>query len=153
MFSVLVDGRTVDTVDDDESVTVEIGGDDTTYRCSSCGNALSETADGHWLDECGGADCPDADPDNEGKGGGHVPAAVPLSWCNHVRVHADESQDSVTVYLRVGTKSFALAARRIPDDAESVLAGRLLLDVPHPDAPGGHGPLTPLRDGTYLIGS
>ncbi|MCK9904466.1 hypothetical protein MXD63_31040 [Frankia sp. Cpl3] len=70
MFSVQVDGRTVDTVDDDhESVTVEIG-DDTTHRCSRCGDALSETADGRWLGECYGADCPDADLDDEPRAGG-----------------------------------------------------------------------------------
>ncbi|KPM50258.1 hypothetical protein ACG83_41300 [Frankia sp. R43] len=156
MFSVQVDGRTVDTVDDDhESVTVEIGGDGTTYRCSSCGDALSETSDGRWLGESSGADCPDADPDDAETGGGHVPEAVPLSWCNHAGVTADESEDSVTVHISVGDPcgAFTFTVRRVPDDADSVIAGRLLLHVPYPDAPCGHRPLTALHDGTYLIGS
>ncbi|WP_256804651.1 hypothetical protein [Frankia sp. ACN10a] len=158
MMSLLVDGQPVDTLEDDsESVTVEIDGDGPTHRCGACGDELIETADGRWLGESSGADCPDADPDDDGEpaAGGHVPQAVPLSWCNHAGVATDDAEDSVTVHISVGDPrgAFTFTVRRVPDDADSVLAGRLLLHVPSPDAPGGHRPLTPLHDGTYLIGS
>nr|MDT0665564.1 hypothetical protein [Micromonospora sp. DSM 115978] len=74
---------------------------------------------------------------------------------NHAGVTTDDAVDSVTVHVSVGDPrgAFTFTVRRVPDDADSVLAGRLLLHVPHPDAPMGHLPLTALHDGTYLIGA
>nr|MDT0667345.1 hypothetical protein [Micromonospora sp. DSM 115978] len=64
-MSLLIDGGPVDLLEDDsESVTVAIGGDGPTYRCGACGDELAETADGRWIGECHGADCPDAETDD-----------------------------------------------------------------------------------------
>jgi hypothetical protein len=158
MMELLIDGEAVETLDEDrQTVTLVIGGDGPVHRCGGCGDVLCETADGLWLGETSGEDCPAADAGESYDGlavSAHAPLAVPLSWCRHAGVDIDESDDSVTAHICVGDPrgAFTFTVRRIPDDADSPLAGRLLLHLPYPNAPMGHRPLMPLHDGTYLIG-
>ena len=96
---------------------------------------------------------PDAGRLDYGKGP-HVPERAPLSWVNSAAIDADDKDDSVTVSISVGDPrgAFCFTVRRIPDHAESHLAGRLLMHLPYPGHPLPHEPLTEHHPGTYLIG-
>jgi len=148
MFSTLyVDGAPVDLMDDvPETVTVEFAAAAGTYRCRACGEELAETVTGFEPDS-GDPCCAD---DEE-----HDAERVPLSWCNSAAISVDESGDAVTVATSVGDPrgAFAFAIRRIPDDTAGDLAGALVMHVPYPMQPSPHMPLTPLHDGTYLVGA
>jgi len=164
-----LDGDHVEYVEDDAArVTLEFPWDDpVTYRCAACGADLVETTEGLQTGETGESRCPDydpadhpeRDPDAGGDGpdygeGPHVPERVPLSWVNSAAIDTDDKDDSVTVSISVGDPrgAFSFTVRRIPDDADSELAGRLLLHVPYPGHPLPHEPLTEHHPGTYLIG-
>lgn len=106
-------------------------------------------------DPDGSADHGDPDGGRPGYGKGpHVPERVPLSWVNSAAIDADDKDDSVTVSISVGDPrgAFTFTVRRIPDDAESDLAGRLLMHLPYPGHPLPHEPLTEHHPGIYLIG-
>jgi hypothetical protein len=69
-------------------------------------------------------------------------------------VYTDESEDSVTVSISVGDPrgAFTLTIRRVPDDADSDLAGQLIMHTPHATQSTPHLELTPLHDGTFVVG-
>lgn len=160
MFAVLfVDGTPTDTADDTpESVTLEFDATDgPTHRCRNCSEELTDTGEGYQTTD-GDTECTsfestdDTDPD-DGQGP-HNPERIPLSWCTSAAIHADESEDSVTVSLSVGDPrgAFTFTIRRVPDDATSDLAGHLIMHTPYPSQPSPHLDLTPLHDGTYVVG-
>jgi hypothetical protein len=130
---------------------------ETAYRCRACGEELIETTAGLCTDS-GESVCPDYDPgespDSDSWDGPHDPERVPLSWCNSAAVHADESEDSVTVSISVGDPrgAFTFTIRRVPDDVDGELAGQLLLHVPYGEMCSPHVPLTVLHGGTYVVG-
>jgi hypothetical protein len=172
MPALYLDGDPVQDVEDDTvRVSLEFGWDTCTgYRCTACGGDLTETTDGFETDDADGQLCPDYDPtdhdpgnepDDNGDGDGpeygkgpHVPARVPLSWVNSAAIDTDEKDDSVTVSISVGDPrgAFCFTVRRIPDDADGELSGRLVLHVPYPGEPLPHRPLTEHHTGTYLVG-
>lgn len=145
-----VDGTIVDLCDDvPDSVALEFSRE-SSHRCRACGEDLIETTDGL---------CADSDeytcPDSDSGDGPHDPDRIPLSWCNSAAVHADESEDAVTVSISVGDPrgAFTFTIRRVPDDLDGPLAGQLVLHTPYDGMSSPHMPLTPLHDGTHVIGS
>lgn len=137
---------------EDDSVTVslefpwEAG---SVYHCVRCGEDLAETANGYET-ESGEATCsPDGDEPTA-----HVPERAALSWVNSATIDADETEDSVTVSISVGDPrgAFCFTVRRVPDDAGSDLAGRLVLHVPHPGEASPHTKLTMLHPGAFVVG-
>jgi hypothetical protein len=135
-----------------ETVSLEFDSDTgPTHRCRACGEELTETVAG-YVSTSGDRDCVDADPDDGVTV--HDAERVPLSWCNSAGIRLDESQDSVTVMISVGDPrgAFVFTVRRVPDDVDSDLAGQLVMYVPYPGEPAPHMPLSPLMDGTYLVG-
>ncbi|MFD8493365.1 hypothetical protein [Amycolatopsis sp. NPDC059657] len=70
------------------------------------------------------------------------------------RVGVDEDEDSVTLAISVGDPrgAFTFTVRRVPDDVDGPLAGRLIMHTPYPTEPLPHEHLTPLHPGTHLIG-
>lgn len=128
-----------------------------THRCRACGEPLIETTDGYET-ESGESICIDfqavTDTDPDDGEGPHDPERIPLSWCNSAAVHTDESQDSITVTISVGDPrgAFTFTIRRIPDDTDSDLAGRLIMYTPYAGQPLSHMDLTPLHEGTHVVG-
>jgi hypothetical protein len=158
MFAVLyVDGDPAE-LSDDTPDTVRLVFD-TDYgprhRCRACGEELIETNDGYET-ESGEATCADFQPltDTDDETGPHDPERIPLSWCNSAAVHTNESEDAITVSISVGDPrgAFTFTIRRIPDDTDSDLAGRLVMHTPHASDPLPHMELTPLHDGTHVVG-
>lgn len=80
-------------------------------------------------------------------------SSAPLAWLNHASVYASEEEDSVTVMISVGDPrgAFEFSVRRIPADADSELAGKLIMHVPYPEKATPHVPVRDLHPGTYLI--
>lgn len=178
MSALYLDSDPVQDVEDDAvRVSLEFGWvTGTQFRCAACGGDLTQTTDGfEAADDPDGDVCPDYDPadhdpgpggepddadaDGDGDGPGygtgpHVPRRVPLSWVNSAAIDTDDKDDSVTVSISIGDPrgAFCFTVRRIPDDADSDLAGRLVLHVPYPAEPMPHEPLTEHHPGTYLIG-
>ncbi|MCE7007084.1 hypothetical protein LWC34_30280 [Kibdelosporangium philippinense] len=160
MFAVLyVDGEPIGlSSDSPEAVSLEFDADAAlTHRCRACGEELTQTVDG-YENESDGAVCSDFEPisdtDPDYGHGPHDPERIPLSWCNSAAVHTDESEDSVTVSISVGDPrgAFTFTIRRVPDDVDSDLAGHLIMHTPYPSEPAPHMDLTPLHDGTYVVG-
>ncbi|GAA3744548.1 hypothetical protein [Salinactinospora qingdaonensis] len=161
LADLIVNGEPVTLLEDDDQ-TVQLESDTETsspqYRCRACSRELARTPDGFESDDHGPC-CPEYEPTGDtgldyGEGP-HDPERIPLAWCNHAGITTDPEQDAITVTASVGDPrgAFAFTLRRIPDDAHSELAGRLVLHVPHPDEPSLHMELTPVRPGTYVIGS
>ncbi|WP_018640699.1 hypothetical protein [Parafrankia elaeagni] len=154
MFAALtVDGTTVNSLDEDSSIKL-IFDADIEFRCSACGADLVETP--HGFDDNGDNACPayqPDEPDADGTGP-HTPERVALSWCNSAGIRTDEADDAITLSLSTGHPlgAFTITIRRVPDDADSPLAGRLLLHLPYPDQPMPHDQLHPLHPGTFIIG-
>ncbi|MBV9011074.1 MAG: hypothetical protein JO272_03310 [Pseudonocardiales bacterium] len=128
-----------------------------TYRCRACGDDLTETTNG-YESEFNGLHCPDYAPtDDTGPDYGegmHDPERIPLSWCNSAGISTNEADDSITVSLSVGDPrgAFAFTITRIPDNANSDRAGRLILHAPYPGQPSPHKELTQIHAGVYVIG-
>jgi hypothetical protein len=161
MFAALfVDGEPAELVEDTpDTVSLEFSADHgCSYRCRACGEELAETLDGYQTD-AGEYTCADFEPADDGdpdyEDGPHDPERVPLAWCNSAALHSDESDDSVTVSISVGDPrgAFTFTIRRIPDDVEGDLAGQLIMHVPYAGESTPHMPLSPLRDGAYLVGA
>jgi hypothetical protein len=155
MFAGLdVDGTTLKTFDDDTAVTLTFA-TDTKYRCSACGADLAETPGG-FDDDNGDRDCPAYQPDDPDADvtGPHLPERVALSWCNSAAIDTDEADDAITLRLSTGDPrgAFTITIRRVPDDANSPLAGLLLMHTPYPGQPMPHEPVHPLHPGTFVIG-
>lgn len=160
MFAALcLDGTPSELYDETpETVTLEFDADGApTHRCRACGEELIETADGY--ETTSGEDtCPDfearTDTDPDDGEGPHDAERIPLSWVNSAALHTSETEDSVTVSISVGDPrgAFTFTIRRVPDDADSDLAGRLIMHVPYPGQPLGHAELTELHDGTHVVG-
>jgi hypothetical protein len=164
MFAALyVNGDPAGLSDDTpDTVSLEFDTDATpTHRCRACGEELTETTDGYVTDS-GYTACvafqpaTDHDPggDSDLTEGPHDPERIPLSWCNSAAVHADESQDAVTVSISVGDPrgAFTFTIQRVPDDVTGDVAGHLIMHTPYPGEPLPHMDLTPLRDGTHIVG-
>jgi len=83
-----------------------------------------------------------------------MPERVALSWCNRAGIRADETDDAIILSLSTGDPcgAFTFMIRRVPDDADSPLAGRLLLHLPYPGQPAPHDAVHPLHPGTFVIG-
>lgn len=156
MFSLTANGATVlpEDVDDSPTIVLENEEDAPQWRCSACGEYLTEEIDG-WADETGDHTCGAYDPNDESTGvdGLHAPERVALSWANNAGVHADADADSFTVTISVGDPrgAFAFTVRRIPD-GDHEHAGRLVLHAPHPQESAPHEGLTELHPGTFLVG-
>ncbi len=157
MFAGLnVDGKAVDSLEEDSSVELTFD-TDTEFRCAACGADLTETPDG-FRDDNGEQDCPayaPAGPVDADSSGSHDPTRVALSWCNNAAIRTDEDDDAITLSLSVGDPrgAFTVTIRRVPDDADSPLAGRLLLHMPYPGEPMPHDVLHPLlHPGAFVIG-
>lgn len=137
------DGEVTTEVDDLSSIQLVINNEGTDHVvCGQCRAPLTDIgantwndADGHWL-------CRDTED-----GGPHTPQPEPLSWINSASIWPQPEEDSLTVAVSVGDPrgSFCMTVRRVN--------GRILLDVPHPDAPSLHMPLQALRTGTYQVGA
>ncbi|MCK2239772.1 MULTISPECIES: hypothetical protein [unclassified Crossiella] len=160
MFAaLLVDGTPAEPCEDTPgAVTLEFATDTAaTHRCRACGEELHKTVSGYETD-LGETGCPDFEPHTdtgpESGEGPHDPEHIPVSWCNSAAVHTDESQDSVTVSISVGDPrgAFTLTIRRMPDDVDCGLAGHLIMHTPYAGQPLPHMELTPLHDGTYVVG-
>jgi hypothetical protein len=161
MFAVLyVDGTLAELSDDiPDTVSLEFDtGTAGTHRCRACGEELAESFTGSET-ESGDTLCsafePATDTDPDYGEGPHDPERMPLSWCNSAALHADESEDSVTVSISVGDPrgAFTFTIRRVPDDADTDLAGHLIMHTPYAAQPTPHMDLTPLRHGTHVVGS
>ncbi len=155
MFAGLtIDGTAVNSLDEDSTIELTFA-TDTEFRYAACGADLVETPGG-FDDDNGDRNCsaylPDG-PDADGTGP-HEPERVSLSWCNSASIRTDETDDAITLSLSTGDPrgAFTVTVRRVPDDANSPLAGRLLLHVPYPGEPMPHEPLHPLHPGTFVIG-
>ena len=150
MFPMLaIDGDQSQIIEEDAHVSVTFSGDDVSHRCAACGEGLTATTDGYESELTGPA-CPYSADDD----GAHDPEPVPLSWANSATIVTDDDEDSVTVTISVGDPrgAFCFTVRRVPDDADSDLGGRLVLHVPYPGESCGHRPLTQLHPGTFVIG-
>lgn len=139
-------------------VAVNEDGDASTHRCAEC----NETSSDPDYDEV----CPELDtrtvdletcelvedPDDPAEG--HAWDAIPHAWLNSAGISFNDSDDSVTVTVSVGDPrgAFALVIRRVPDDADSKLAGKLIMHVPYPGESMAHMPLRRLHEGTYIVG-
>ncbi|MGC7093969.1 hypothetical protein ACPZ19_04835 [Amycolatopsis lurida] len=144
-----VDGTPAEVPDEfPATVALEFDTDTTTHRCRACGTELVETMCG-FEDEFGDTACPDSDD------GPHAAERIPVSWCNSAAVHTDESGDAVTVSISVGDPrgAFTLTIRRVPDDTDGDHAGRLIMHTPYATQTTPHMELTPLHDGTFLVGA
>lgn len=160
MFAALsVDGNSAVSCDEiPDTIRLEFKtGDSATHRCRACGEELTEAPDGYET-ALGEATCADFEPvaetDPDYGEGPHDPERIPLSWCNSAVVRTDESEDSVTVSISVGGPrgAFSLTIRRVPDDVDSSLAGHLIMHAPYAGQPLPHMELTPLHDGTFVVG-
>ncbi|WP_106586004.1 hypothetical protein [Murinocardiopsis flavida] len=159
MFPVLsINGTPAPCDDETESAALDFNPDSgPTHRCRACGDELTRTMTG-WVTDDGDGACllfePDDDTGHE-QTGPHDPAPIPFAWCNSAAITTEESDDAVTVALSVGDPrgAFCFTVTRIPDDAESDLAGCLLLHTPHPGEPAPHAALTELHPGTYVVGT
>lgn len=80
------------------------------------------------------------------------PSAGPIFWANSAFLEFDEEEDSVTVGISIGDPrgAFVFTIRRLP--AEADMAGRLIMHLPYPGEGWLHDTLSPLHEGTYLIG-
>lgn len=160
MFAALsIDGNSAELCDEmPDTVCLEFNTDDSaTHGCRACGEELTETPDGYEI-ASGEATCADFEPVGEidpvpGEGP-HDPERIPLSWCKSAAVRTDESEDFVTVSISVGGPrgAFSLTIRRVPDDVDSSLAGHLIMHAPYAGQPLPHTELTPLHDGTFVVG-
>jgi hypothetical protein len=140
---------------EDDSVTVSLEfpwETDTTYRCVRCGDGVVETVSGYKT-ESGCSTCIPDDEDSDDSTA-HEVQRVPLSWANSASIDADEDGDSITVSISIGDPrgAFCFSVRRVPDDADSDLAGRLVLHVPYPGEPSPHEQLTALHPGAFVVG-
>jgi hypothetical protein len=77
----------------------------------------------------------------------------PLSWLNGAYVTLDPDDDYVGVSVSTGDPrgGFVMSLRRIPAGAPTN-AGCIVMHVPHPEASMLHETLTPIHDGTYIVG-
>lgn len=77
---------------------------------------------------------------------GDQPQAAPLGWCNSARIHANASNDEITLCISTGDPrgAFAMTVRRKPD-------GTILLHLPHPEESLLHEELKKLHPGTFAI--
>lgn len=84
---------------------------------------------------------------------GHDVEAAPHGWLNFAGIEF-HGRDTVTVTLSVGDPrgAFGMTIRRVPDDLDSELAGKLIMHVPHPGESFAHAPLRQIHPGTYVIG-
>jgi hypothetical protein len=82
------------------------------------------------------------------------PPTGPISWANSAFFQFDEEEDSVTVGISIGDPrgAFVFQIRRVPADSEDKTAGRLIMHLPYPGSSWLHDTLSPLHEGTYLIG-
>ena len=78
--------------------------------------------------------------------------AGPIFWANSAFLEFDEEKDSVTVGISIGDPrgAFVFTIRKLP--AEADMAGRLIMHLPYPGSGWLHDTLSPLHQGTYLIG-
>lgn len=178
-FGLFIDGEQQETEPDLERVQLEredVG--EAEIVCANCGFALEEVSsstfdqvtvvttdpsrpDGRaWVHSdskavyCN-ADDPMMDVEEaELEGDRASPIHRPFSWANSAAISLDDSDESITVTISVGDPrgAFTFTVRRIPDDASSDLAGRLIMHTPYPGEPIPHEKLTEIRPGTYLIG-
>lgn len=144
-----------------ESVHVAVNEDSDRPRfsCVACG---AETTDDPDRDEI----CPDRDyrtwdeetddwvDDPDDPSGPHAWEPVPASWLNSAGISFRAEDDSVTVSISVGDPrgAFTMTVRRVPDDVDGDLAGKLIMHVPYPGETTPHVPMRRLHDGTYIIG-
>ena len=124
--------------------------------CRLCGREVVED-DGKWIDpEAAGDDVVWRETCGEASTiyAEHEPETGPGTWCNSAAIVVDDEEDSVTVTVSVGDPrgAFAFTVRRIPTDASSEHAGRLVLHVPYPGEGMPHETLTEIHAGTFLIG-
>ena len=146
-----IDGRTAESIEDDTDIALSLDHGDTAYRCMTCGDDLTETVE-VYASDAHGQTCPDLDDEDPAQT--HTPERVPLSWANSAAIHTDDAEDSITVTVSVGDPrgAFCFTVRRIPDDVDGDLAGRLVMHTPYPGQSWAHRPLSELRPGTYLVG-
>jgi hypothetical protein len=80
-------------------------------------------------------------------------SAEPLSWLNGACIALDPDDDSVAVSVSTGDPrgGFVMSLRRIPAGT-FMNAGCIVMHVPHPEASMLHETLTPIHDGTYMVG-
>lgn len=136
--------------DDSVTVSLEFPWENGPERhCARCGDSLVETSNG-YEDDSGSSVC----AGDTGEALPHEAEQVPLSWVNSATIDADETEDSVTVSISVGDPrgAFAFTLRRVPDNAGSDLAGRLVLHVPYPGESSPHQRLTALHPGAFVVG-
>lgn len=141
-----------------ENVLVEFDTDnEETHRCRACGEPLTQEGD-TFTGGREGVQCLENvldEPDAEGNDyGPHDPEPIALTWVNSAGIHLNEGDDSVTVTISVGDLrgAFAFTVRRIPADADSELAGRLIMHMPYPGEGSPHMATKELHPGTLLIG-
>ncbi|MFI9389214.1 hypothetical protein [Kutzneria sp. NPDC052558] len=148
-FLLTVSGREAQFLDDEADIALTFAPNDASHRCVLCGEDLLETVDGYASDTTG-LDCPAADGDDQA----HQPERVPLSWANSAAILANDEQDSLTLSVSVGDPrgAFCFTVRRIPDDAEGDLAGRLVIHMPYPGETLPHREITELHPGTFVVG-
>jgi hypothetical protein len=157
--SVEIDGEDVNGGEDFERLTVSGPAVDG-FTCKHCGNVWDEGED---RDEVAQDLCPnreacsdDACPcDETTDHGTHELTVLPLSWLNHAGVSFDEGEDAVTVSISVGDPrgAFTFTVRRVPDDADGPLAGKLIMHMPYPGEGTPHVETRELHPGTLIIGN
>ncbi|MEV7040450.1 hypothetical protein [Amycolatopsis sp. NPDC051061] len=155
-----MDGTPIGLSDDvAESITLQFDTDSApTHRCRACREELAETPDG-YESTSGDTACADFEPtvdtDPDYGEGPHDPERIRLSWCNSATAQTDESEDSVALSISVGDPrgAFTFTIRRVPEDADGDLAGRLIMHTPYAGEHMLHVSLTPLHDGTYVVGT
>lgn len=83
-----------------------------------------------------------------------MPDPEPLVWANSARITTSEERDEIAFFVSVDDPRGAFAVRfyRVPADADSLHAGKIIMTVPQPGDSLLHAPLTEIHPGAYVVG-
>lgn len=157
--SIEIDGNTVDAGEDFERLNVS-GPSTDGFTCKHCGNTWDEDEDRAEVaqdlcpgrEACSDVECPCDETTDHAK---HELTTIPLAWLNHAGVSFSEEEDAVTVSISVGDPrgAFSFTVRRVPDDADGPLAGKLIMHMPYPGESTPHVETRELHPGTLIVGN
>lgn len=140
--------RTVLLGESDFDCTADI---DDSVTCVHCGQEIAHYVEGWLHEDTSAATCqrPTGEDEDDQLPTAEPGRSLPGNW---VGMSTDVHQEAVAVQISVGDPRgcFEFTLRRWVDPADG--KSKLLLHMPHPGESTPHMTLTPLHEGTYIVG-